>query len=170
MTTKPGLRNSDGCTEAKPSEYQRTAPLPKSVPRTGRSASATKRDGEADHREAAHLPGVIIEVSEHRQQGRQPEDRLPLDVVEGRQAVARGQRRRGGEPQQDADAEEQQDAAERPLVDRPPPARKDRLAVPNGNGAIDHFGHGTRLLTASPCPFFRVCRCKSSANGAAAPD
>ena len=39
-TTKPGLRNSDGCTEAKPSEYQRTAPLPKSVPSTGSSASA----------------------------------------------------------------------------------------------------------------------------------
>jgi hypothetical protein len=26
--TKTGLRNSDGCTEAKPSEYQRTAPCP----------------------------------------------------------------------------------------------------------------------------------------------
>ena len=41
MTTKPGLRNSEGCTEAKPNEIQRTAPLPKSVPSTGNSISAS---------------------------------------------------------------------------------------------------------------------------------
>ena len=39
---KPGLRNSDGCTDAKPKENQRTAPLPKSVPKIGSKASATK--------------------------------------------------------------------------------------------------------------------------------
>ena len=41
-TTKPGLRNSEGCTEAKPNENHRTAPLPKSVPRKGRSMSAAR--------------------------------------------------------------------------------------------------------------------------------
>ncbi len=41
-TRKAGFRNSDGCTEVKPREYQRTAPLPKSVPSTGSRASATK--------------------------------------------------------------------------------------------------------------------------------
>ena len=41
-TRKTGFRNSDGCTEAKPSEYQRVAPLPKSVPKKGSNANATK--------------------------------------------------------------------------------------------------------------------------------
>ena len=39
---KPGFTNSDGWNEAKPSEYQRIAPLPKSLPRKGSKASATK--------------------------------------------------------------------------------------------------------------------------------
>ena len=41
-TTKPGLRNSEGWMEAKPSEYHRVAPLPKSVPKIGSKASAAK--------------------------------------------------------------------------------------------------------------------------------
>ena len=41
-TMKPGFKNSDGCTEAKPKENHRTAPLPKSVPNIGNRISATK--------------------------------------------------------------------------------------------------------------------------------
>ena len=40
--TKPGLRNSDGWKDTKPNEYQRIAPLPKSVPRRGRQTKAKK--------------------------------------------------------------------------------------------------------------------------------
>ena len=40
--TKNGLRNSEGWTEAKPIENQRTAPLPKSVPKTGSNINAVK--------------------------------------------------------------------------------------------------------------------------------
>ena len=40
-TTKPGFRNSDGWIDANPSEYHRTAPLPKSVPKNGSKARAT---------------------------------------------------------------------------------------------------------------------------------
>ncbi len=36
------MRNSEGCTDTTFSEYQRTAPLPKSVPKIGKSATATK--------------------------------------------------------------------------------------------------------------------------------
>ena len=41
-TIKPGFRNSEGWMDPKPSEYQRTAPLPKSVPRNGSRAMPTK--------------------------------------------------------------------------------------------------------------------------------
>src|SRR5690625_303894 len=37
-----GLMNSDGCSAMKPSEYQRAAPLPKSVPNQGSAAIAMK--------------------------------------------------------------------------------------------------------------------------------
>ncbi len=40
--TKAGFRNSEGCRLKKPSEYQRVAPLPKSVPSQGSSAVANK--------------------------------------------------------------------------------------------------------------------------------
>ncbi len=40
MMAKAGLRNSDGCRPMTPSEYQRTAPLPKSVPNQGSAAQA----------------------------------------------------------------------------------------------------------------------------------
>ena len=41
VIAKAGFRNSDGCRPMTPSEYQRTAPLPKSVPNQGSAAQAT---------------------------------------------------------------------------------------------------------------------------------
>ena len=40
--TKNGFKNSDGCNEEKPNEYHRIDPLPKSVPKIGKSANAMK--------------------------------------------------------------------------------------------------------------------------------
>ncbi len=62
-TTNPGLRNSDGCTEAKPSEYQRTAPLPKSVPNSGSSASASNDTANPTTANRRTSRGAIIDVS-----------------------------------------------------------------------------------------------------------
>ena len=42
IAIKPGLRNSDGWIEAKPSDSQRVAPLPKSVPMTGSARTVAK--------------------------------------------------------------------------------------------------------------------------------
>ncbi len=63
VTTKPGLRNSDGCTEPKPSEYHRTAPLPKSVPKIGRNPSATNETPQPITARRRTCTGVIIVVS-----------------------------------------------------------------------------------------------------------
>ena len=38
-TKKQGFKNSDGCKEANPKVYQRVAPFPKSVPKTGSNTS-----------------------------------------------------------------------------------------------------------------------------------
>ena len=62
-TTKPGLRNSDGWKDAKPIEYQRTAPLPKSVPKNGSRASATKERRKPTIAKRRTIIGVIIDVS-----------------------------------------------------------------------------------------------------------
>ena len=62
-TTKPGLRNSEGWTEAKPSEYQRTAPLPKSVPKKGRSARPTKATRKPSTARRRTRVGDIIDVT-----------------------------------------------------------------------------------------------------------
>ncbi len=62
-TTKPGFRNSEGCIEAKPRLYQRVAPLPKSVPRNGKSASATKATRKPITANRLTTSGDIIEVS-----------------------------------------------------------------------------------------------------------
>ena len=62
-TTKPGLRNSEGCNDANPSEYQRTAPLPKSVPKNGkpiRAMNDTKNPITAKRRT---IRGDIIETA-----------------------------------------------------------------------------------------------------------
>ena len=61
-TTNPGLRNSEGWKLAKPSEYQRTAPLPKSVPKNGSSASATKEAMNPMMASRRTRRGDIIEV------------------------------------------------------------------------------------------------------------
>ena len=42
IITKNGFRNSDGCNDEKPREYHRIEPLPKSVPKIGKKASAIK--------------------------------------------------------------------------------------------------------------------------------
>ena len=60
---KAGFRNSDGCTETTLSEYQRIAPLPKSVPNTGRSASATTDSPKATTPQRRSLSGDIIETA-----------------------------------------------------------------------------------------------------------
>ena len=57
------MRNSDGCTETTRSEYQRTAPLPKSVPKNGRSASATTEMPKATTPQRRSRSGDIIETT-----------------------------------------------------------------------------------------------------------
>ena len=59
---KPGLRNSEGCTEAKPRLNQRTAPLPKSVPNTGSSASAMNDNKNPSTPSRRTISGVSIDV------------------------------------------------------------------------------------------------------------
>ena len=61
-TINPGLRNSDGWTEKPPSDSQRTAPLPKSVPMNGSAmmmANVTPKPSVARRRTSL---GDIIEV------------------------------------------------------------------------------------------------------------
>ena len=60
--TKNGLRNSEGWTEAKPIENQRTAPLPKSVPKIGSSARAAKAPTKPSTPSRRTRWGDIIEV------------------------------------------------------------------------------------------------------------
>ena len=60
---KAGFRNSAGCTDTTFSEYQRTAPLPKSVPKTGSSASATTDRPKATTPQRRSLSGDIIETA-----------------------------------------------------------------------------------------------------------
>ena len=60
---KPGFRNSEGWNEAKPSEYQRVAPLPKSVPKKGSNANATKATTKPSTARRRTSTGDIIEVS-----------------------------------------------------------------------------------------------------------
>ena len=63
MMTKQGLRNSDGWTLAKPSEYQRVAPFPKSVPRTGSRASAAKAPRKPITPIRRTMSGDIMEIT-----------------------------------------------------------------------------------------------------------
>ena len=63
MMMKQGLRNSDGCTEAKPSENQRTAPLPKSVPKTGSKAKAIKDKRKPSTPMRRTMSGDIIDTA-----------------------------------------------------------------------------------------------------------
>ena len=62
-TTKQGLRNSDGCTLPKPMEYQRTAPLPKSVPKNGRKTSETSVRAKPISASRRTSTGAIIDVA-----------------------------------------------------------------------------------------------------------
>ena len=59
---KTGFRNSDGWREMKPSEYQRVAPLPKSVPKAGSNirAAAAKKNPITPSRRT--MSGDIIDV------------------------------------------------------------------------------------------------------------
>ena len=59
----PGFRNSDGCTEAKPKENQRTAPLPKSVPKAGSNARAMKVSRKPTTPSRRTISGVIIDTA-----------------------------------------------------------------------------------------------------------
>ena len=59
---KPGFRNSDGWIEAKPKLNQRTAPLPKSVPKTGNKAKAMNAPTNPMTPMRRTISGVIIEV------------------------------------------------------------------------------------------------------------
>ena len=61
--TKPGLRNSEGWNEAKPSEIQRTAPLPKSVPITGRAIRVRKANAKPTTPMRRTCCGLIIEIA-----------------------------------------------------------------------------------------------------------
>jgi hypothetical protein len=56
ISTKPGFRNSDGCRLKKPSEYQRTAPLPKSVPSQGSAIVAATVPSQGSAIVAANAP------------------------------------------------------------------------------------------------------------------
>ena len=62
-TAKDGFRNSAGCTEITLSEYQRIAPLPKSVPNTGRSASATTETAKPSTAQRRSRSGDIIDTT-----------------------------------------------------------------------------------------------------------
>ena len=63
MTMKPGLRNSDGCTDANPSEYQRVAPLPKSVPKTGSNNNDTNAPKNPKTASRRTITGYIIDTA-----------------------------------------------------------------------------------------------------------
>ncbi|CAI8242044.1 Uncharacterised protein [marine metagenome] len=54
--------NSDGCIEAKPSEYQRVAPFPKSVPKSGKNAKDTNAIPNAMVARRLIVAGANIEV------------------------------------------------------------------------------------------------------------
>ena len=62
-TIKPGLRNSDGWMEAKPSEYQRVAPFPKSVPKKGSKASPMNAITKPSTARRRTRMGLIMEVT-----------------------------------------------------------------------------------------------------------
>ena len=54
--------NSEGCREIKPSEYQRVAPLPKSVPKMGNKTKASIANPNATVAQRRTVEGDIIEV------------------------------------------------------------------------------------------------------------
>ena len=62
-TINTGFRNSDGCTDVKPNEYQRTAPLPKSVPKNGSKAKATNVITNANVDRRRNNLGSIIDAT-----------------------------------------------------------------------------------------------------------
>ena len=61
-TTKAGLINSEGCNETNPKEYQRVAPLPKSVPSIGSMTKANRAKQKATVAQRRTVEGDIIEV------------------------------------------------------------------------------------------------------------
>ena len=60
---KPGLRNSDGWTEAKPRLSQRVAPLPKSVPMKGSATTVRNAPAKSTTPKRRTCTGDIIEIT-----------------------------------------------------------------------------------------------------------
>ncbi len=117
---------------------------------------------KTQNRQTAHQIGIHHRGDEHRHHRHAAKNRLPLHIMEMVEPVFRSQGRRGRQPEQNPDTEQCQNARHRPFIDGAPPFGENRLDIPNGNRAIDHFCHGIPPNTASnsrpcfqgpPCPF-----------------
>ncbi len=140
--TKPGFRNSDGWTEAKPKLKPPHRALAEIGADERQQHQRDHRHGKAQHAKPPHHRRRHHRNRDHHHQCDTAEEGLPLHIVERLQPVAGGQRHRGGQTQKETDAKQHEHRGERPFVDRPPPTWKDRLRHPHRVGAIDHVSHG----------------------------
>ncbi len=142
-TMKPGFRNSDGCTEAKPKLNQRTAPLPKSVPNIGSSAKRCKGAQKAKNAQTAHHGRRHHRDAQHRDD-RQDRRKTPA-VAHSRTDPARCAWPRAPRPQAPAKAR-RQTAAKIAASDHLSIVRHQRGRTGSvtlyGHRAIDHLSHG----------------------------
>ena len=123
---------------------------------------------KAEHAKAAHLLRAHHRGEDHGHESQPAEERLPVDIVERIEPVARGQGRRGGEAKQQSDQEKSEDTGQRDPIDGPPPPRQNRLARLHKYCAMRHFRHGFRPILPLPvrfCPGSGASLTRNAARG-----